>query len=145
MAGLGNVGPCAVSAITGVQSHDAAKTMRELTGRKAIHGTTATEVVAAIEELGVEMKTAFSTPYRDKWCGLPEKYKTRMTSEESITLNKFCEQNPEGRWVLAITGHWIVYSDGHVSDNGYLFSRKPKALSEYNRGKKSQIRAAYCF
>ena len=137
----GKCGPSAISAIAGVPTHEAAAVLRDLTGRRAINGTSGLEMVYGLEWFGVRLRGGFFTRYRRDYHDLfPGMYECLP-----ITLTAFDKSKPDGRWLLSVTDHWIVYGNGAVADSGAMFSRKPAPLASYRNGGRSQIRLAYQF
>ena len=118
-------GPCAISATTGESSDDAARAIREATGRPRIFGTTEEEVIAGIKRLGHD--ACIWDDFRNMVSVKKVPYPTLKKWLEATSAKEY-----EGfKWILSCGNHWIAMAfeaDGSasVADSGYMFSETPK-------------------
>ena len=138
-------GPSAISAIVGVPTHDAAATLRRLTGRRAINGVCFRYMHAAFVEYGFKATDFFfhQKTNLNTWAGMPFAWMKRHNArQENHTLASFLDTKPDGTWLLCVKCHWIVYSDGKIADSGWMFSRKPTAWTDSKLHRKVRIISA---
>ena len=106
-------GPAAMSAVTGLATHDCAALLRAVTGRTQIHGVRERDLVAAMALAGwVCERTAHPGSGRPTLARWLREHDTRA--------------NP---LVLVVRNHYIAVADGQVADSGWLFSRRPQPLA----------------
>lgn len=55
----------------------------------------------------------------DKWCPKTLMKKGPYTEQNRITIKKFCELHPVGRYWLGVAGHCLAVIDGVVHDHRY--------------------------
>ena len=124
-------GPCAISAIAGVPTHEAAAVIRRLFDRRAVNGVFIDELAAALEVFGWAPDCAVRHPnYRDRrfarrehewerlFAGVPSRVRT-------MTLGTFLDAAPAGTWAVSVSHHFVACADGFVADSGAWFSRRP--------------------
>jgi len=125
-------GPCAISAIAGVPTHEAAAVIRRLFDRPSVNGVYTDELAAALEAFGWEPDFALRHPkYRERRFARREEVWERIFAElpyqlRAVTLGTFLDAAPTGTWAVSAGNHFVAYSDGFVSDSGAWLSRKPR-------------------
>ena len=149
-------GPSAISAITGLPTHDAATIIRSVTGKRAVNGVSPRNLCASLKKCGWKAiggirhsKFNFdSEEYEhseDYDFDQVRQYERSFTPVKDLqfakmTLGKFLDMKPEGTWVIIAANHYVVYADGQISDSGYWFSRKPTDWDLGNPDCKAQAR-----
>ena len=123
-------GPCAISAIAGVPTHEAAAVIRRLFDRPSVNGVHTDELAAALEAFGFVPDFALRHPkYRDRRFARREEVWERIFAElpytlRAVTLGTFLDAAPAGTWAISAGNHFVAYADGFVSDSGAWLSRK---------------------
>ncbi len=147
-------GPAAISAITGVPTHEAAAVIRRLFDRPSVNGVYTDELAAALEEFGWRPDYALRHPkFRERRHARREEVWDRIFAGvpfevRAVTLGTFLDPAPSGTWAISASNHFVVYSDGFVADSAWL-SRKPRpwrrADPDCNRVALRRIREAVRF
>ena len=125
-------GPSAISAITGIHTHDAAAIIRRLFDRPNVNGVYMDELAAALIELGWHPEYALRhrNLHKRRHARRQDTYDrifADVPSEtRSVTIGRVLDVCPSGTWAIATTTHLIAYSDSFVADSGAWFSRKPE-------------------
>ena len=128
-------GPCAISAIAGVPTHEAAAVIRRLFDRPSVNGVYTDELAAALEAFGFVPDFALRHPkYRDRRFARREEVWERIFAElpytlRAVTLGTFLDAAPAGTWAISADNHFVAYADGFVSDSGAWLSRKSRPWS----------------
>ena len=106
-------GPSAMSAVTGLPTHDCAALLREVTGRTQIHGIQSYELIAAMALAGWRCERAIhpraARPTLAAWLDAHD---------------TFAET-----FVLVVRHHFIAVGAGEVADSGYMFDRRPQPVA----------------
>lgn len=102
-------GPSALSAITGLPTHDCAKYIRFHTSKRSVNGVHPKDMIQVLQDLNFT-------------CIETRKY--------AKTLRKFADWvkwlNCEDRIFLVIaSNHYVVFDHENVADSGFWFGRKP--------------------
>ena len=124
-------GPAAISAISGVPTHEAAAVIRRLFDRPSVNGVHTDELAAALEEFGFVPDYAMRHPkYRERRYARREEVWERIFADvpyevRAVTLGTFLDPAPAGTWAISAGNHFVAYADGFVADSGAWFSRKP--------------------
>ena len=128
-------GPCAISAIAGVPTHEAAAVIRRLFDRRTVNGVFIDELATALTVFGWAPDYAIRHPkYRERrfarreaeWESLFDGVPSRV---RAVTLGTFLDAAPSGIWAVSASRHFVAYADGFVADSGAWFSRKPARWS----------------
>jgi len=125
-------GPCAISAIAGVPTHEAAAVIRRLFDRPSVNGVYTDELAAALEAFGWEPDFALWHPkHRERRHARREEVWERIFAElpytlRAVTLGTFLDAAPSGTWVISASNHFVAYADGFVADSGAWLSRKSR-------------------
>lgn len=112
-------GPNALSAITGRPSHECAAVLRDVTGRRAIHGVAPRHMLAALRRhYGRAARL-----YRPK---------TFRPPTLAAWLRDRAERVASGRraYILIAGNHYVCVCGGMISDNGYRFAKRPRPLAQ---------------
>ena len=116
----GKCGPSALAAIAGCTTDDAARAIRQYTGKRSVTRTSVPDMTGGLANLGW---TCRANNHRKDPDGLPtvRRWIADMDRDERTA------------WIMLTAKHWIVLSwhDGslYVADSGFWFSRTP---SEYD-------------
>lgn len=98
-----------MSAVTGLPTHECARIMRTLTGKKVINGVSAKTLLRALELAGYKTSV------------------TRYKTGSRLTLRRWLENHDKNQvYILCVARHWIAYANGDIADSGFMFSRKPQ-------------------
>ena len=125
-------GPSAISAIAGIQTHEAAAIIRRLFDRPVVNGAYMDELAAALAELGwkpdyaIRHRKLFQHRHARRQATYDSIFASVPFDIRSVTIGRILDVEPSGTWVIATTTHFIAYSDGFVADSGAWFSRKPE-------------------
>lgn len=148
-------GPSAISAITGLPTHEAAAVIRRLFDRPSVNGVFIDELAAALEEFGWAPDYAIRHPkYRSRRFARRDEVWERIFAdvpfdECAITLGTFLDPAPAGTWAISASNHFVAYADGFVADSGAFFSRKPafwfRAIPDYDRVALRRVQEAVRF
>ena len=107
-------GPSAMSAVTGLPTHDCAALLREVTGRAQIHGIQSYELMSAMTLAGWRCERTIhpraARPTLAAW----------LDSHDT-----FAET-----FVLALRRHFIAVGANEIADNGWMFDRRPQPIAE---------------
>ena len=131
----GKCGPCAISAIAGVPTHEAAAVIRRLFDRRTVNGVFIDELAAALAVFGWAPDCAIRHPnYRERRFARRESEWERLfagvpSRVRAMTLGTFLDAAPAGTWAVSASNHFIACADGFVADSGAWFSRKPARWS----------------
>ena len=109
----GKCGPCAISAVTGLPTHDCAALLREVTGRPQIHGVHEGELVAALALAGWRCERTIHP------CGARPTIAAWLRSHDTFA-------HP---FILVVRNHYVALGGGQVADSGWLFSRRPMPVA----------------
>ena len=112
-------GPSAMSAVTGIPTHDCAALLREVTGRTQIHGVHGYELMAAMTLAGWRCERTVHP--RAKRPTLAAWLNAHDTSAASF--------------VLVVRHHFVALGNGEIADSGWMFDRRPQpvATAPYRR------------
>ncbi len=133
-------GPCAISAIAGVPTHEAAAVIRRLFDRRSVNGVFIDELAAALHEFDWAPDCAIRHPkYRERrfarreceWERIFDGVPSRV---RAMTLGTFLDAAPSGTWAISASLHFVAYADGFVADSGAWFSRRPARWSRADSG-----------
>ena len=133
-------GPCAISAIAGMPTHEAAAVIRRLFDRRAVNGIFTDELAAALEAFGWAPDYAIRHPnYRERRHSRREPEWERLfagapSHVRAMTLGTFLDAAPSGTWAVSASNHFVAYADGFVVDSGAWFSRRPARWSRADPG-----------
>lgn len=105
-------GPSALSAITGLPTHDCAKHIRFHTGERSVNGVHSKYMIQVLQDL-------------DFIC--------KEIRKPAKTLRKFAEfvkwLDCEDRLFLVVaSNHYVVFDHENVADSGFWFGRKPAKI-----------------
>ena len=109
----GKCGPCAMSAVTGLPTHDCAALLREVAGRRQIHGVHEAELVAAMALAGWRCARAIHP------CGARPTIAGWLRDHDTFA-------HP---FILVVRNHYVALGAGQVADSGWLFSRRPMPVA----------------
>ena len=102
-------GPCAMSAVTGLPSHECAALLREVTGSTQIHGVRQRDLIAAMALAGWgcerDIHPRRARPTLAAW----------LRGHDTFA-------HP---FVLVVRNHYVALAAGEIADTGWLFSRRP--------------------
>ena len=102
-------GPSAMSAVTGLPTHDCAALLREATGRSQIHGVHSYELAAAMALAGWRCRHVVhrraDRPTLAAW----------LRSHDTFAAS----------YVLVVRRHFIALGAGEVADSGWMYDRLP--------------------
>lgn len=102
-------GPSAMSAVTGMPTHDCASLLREVTGRTQIHGVHGYELMAAMTLAGWRCERTVhpraARPTLAAWL------RAHDTFSDSF--------------MLVVRHHFIAVGGGEIADSGWMYDRKP--------------------
>lgn len=121
-------GPGALAIVVGISTDDASRTLRDVTGRRSIHGVEPDSLVRAFRRHGMRLRPI---PVADGWSLI------RWARADDIIRH--------GRYVVMTTGHYcVVRIDGdglaiEVSDNKTVY---PVRIEAY-RGRRKHVRAVW--
>ena len=104
-------GPCALAAITGLNSTRCAAYLRLVTGRPQIHGVDDLEMDAALRLVG--------------W----RPFHHTFPADARPTLNRWNHLHHSLAYILVVPNHYLTVAFGSVADNGTYFSRQPRPLN----------------
>ena len=148
----GYCGPAVISAITGCSTDDAARSIRENTGRGRITGVTDCELAITMAEFGFRVTEIIGhEKYRSMVMRMAKSPFINTDANpifgRGLTLGKFAAMAQQGAylkgiWAIVVGNHWVVMADGMIADNGTMFSRKPMPMHG-GRKPKSVIKVAY--
>ena len=148
-------GPCAISAIAGVPTHEAAAVIRRLFDRPSVNGVYTDELAAALEEFGFVPDFALWHPkHRERRHARREEVWERIFAElpyqlRAVTLGTFLDAAPSGTWAISAGNHFVAYADGFVADSGAWLSRRARPWSrtdpDCHRIARRRIRGAVRF
>ena len=106
-------GPSAMSAVTGLPTHDCAALLREATGRSQIHGVHGYEIMCAFALAGWHCeRTIHPAAARPTLAAWLDEHDTFSTS-----------------FVLVVRRHFIAVGADEVADSGWLFDRRPQPVA----------------
>jgi hypothetical protein len=106
-------GPSAMSAVTGLPTHDCAALLREVTGRKQIHGVQSYELMAAMTLAGWRCeRTVHPRAARPTLAAWLDAHDTFAAS-----------------FVLVVRRHFIAVGADEVADSGFMYSRRPQPVA----------------
>ena len=109
---VGMCGPCAMSAVTGLPTHDCAAILRDVTGRTQIHGVREHELAAAMLHARWRCEHTIhpgsGRPTLAAW----------LRDHDTFA-------NP---YILVVRNHYIALAGGEVADSGWMFRRKPQPV-----------------
>ena len=117
-------GPAAVSAFTGLPTHDAAALIRRYSKRQRVIGTNAAQLRYALDCCGVSMVGRILTPRAPDWARAVDDLPT--VDARRLTMAAFLDPTPAGAWLIATATHWIAYAQGEVADSGAWYARRPQ-------------------
>ena len=103
-------GPSAMSAVTGLPTHDCAALLREVTGRTQIHGVHGYELMAAMTLAGWRCERTLHP--RAKRPTLAAWLNAHDTFADSF--------------VLVVRNHFVAVGGGEIADSGWMFDRRPQ-------------------
>lgn len=100
-------GPSAISALTGMNSGEAARLLRAVTGKRSIMGTSTVAVLRALRECGIQPKMR---PCRvEHYKNIKGKLKVRGLDSVAGWLKRTVKERTPGRVFLIVAGnHWQV-------------------------------------
>ena len=105
-------GPSAMSAVTGLATHDCAALLREVTGRRQIHGVHGPELMAAMTLAGWRCERTVhpraACPTLAAWLA------THDTFAESF--------------VLVVRHHFVAVGNSEIADSGWMYDRRPQPV-----------------
>ena len=133
-------GPCAISAIAGVPTHEAAAVIRRLFDRRAVNGIFTDELAAALEAFGWAPDYAIRHPnYRERRhsrreCRMGAPLRRRPLPRPRHDPRDLPGRAPSGTWAVSASNHFVAYADGFVADSGAWFSRRPARWSRADPG-----------
>ncbi len=94
-------GPAALAAITGLSTGEAAKLLREISGKAYIKGTAVSTMLAALNQ-----------------CGFPVTHKATGSAKMAPTMKRWLEDCYDGSLVLVEAwNHWWAMADGYFVDS----------------------------
>ena len=109
----GKCGPSAMAAVTGLPTHDCAALLREVTGRKQIHGVVSYELMAAMTLAGWRSDRTIhpraARPTLAAW----------LPGHDTFAAS----------FVLVVRHHFIAVGADEVADSGWMFERRPQPLA----------------
>ena len=111
-------GPSAMSAVTGIPTHDCAALLREVTGRTQIHGVHGYELMAAMTLAGWRCERTVHRAKRPTLAAWLNAHDTFAAS-----------------FVLVVRHHFVALGNGEIADSGWMFDRRPQpvATAPYRR------------
>ena len=109
----GKCGPCAMSAVAGLPTHDCAALLREVTGLGQIHGVHQRDLVAAMALAGWRCDR------------LPHPAGTRPTLAAWLRRHDTFAHP----FILVVRNHYVALGGGEIADNGWLFCRRPMPVA----------------
>jgi len=116
-------GPAALAALTGLNTGEAAAMLRDITGKRAIMGTSSD---AMIEALGR--------------CGMRVQHEEEYYPHSSMTLRNWLRDFYKGQLILMIAmNHWWAMHDGFFVDS---FNKLPTPIKDVHNPK-SQVHKIY--
>ena len=116
-------GPGALAILTGLDTGDTARVLREVTGKRAICGVWWPAMLAASARLGLRLTPRFVAGDR-----------------RPQTLEQFAAGCTRGAvYLVLVTGHYTVLADGEACDNCTIY---PTALARY-RKRRARVRRAW--
>lgn len=98
-------GPAAIAALTGVHVDDAARVLRNVSGKRAIMGIDARHMLAALKKLGHEPHTL-----------LPVTTGKRPTLTQALA-GVLRDRKPDEAFLVTITDHYVVIKGRRLWDN----------------------------
>ena len=148
----GKCGPCAISAVTGIPTHDAARRIRQITGKRAVNGVGVGALIGAMSLEGWEVAGYISNTVTGPWGPKSAREFACLHAAKSLdgekvdgfTVRQFMDRQEDGIWIVVASMHWFAYADGQVADSGCWFSRKPTAW-DGNTAKAKRVRLALRF
>lgn len=116
-------GPAVISALVGCTTDEAARVLRTVSGKRAIKGTTTSEVISAFRHFGIQMK-----PH--------QRYKKANRPTLAGWLRDSVRERTAGRvFLLAAGNHWQL-----VSGRRYVCGRVLQVVSVAHEGVKRRSR-----
>ena len=109
----GKCGPCAMSAVTGLPTHDCAALLRRVTGRSQIHGVHQHELVAAMAVAG----------WRCEHVAHP------LRARPTLAAWLRDHDTFAAAFVLVVRNHYVALGDGEIADSGWLYDRRPRPVA----------------
>ncbi len=109
----GKCGPSAMSAVTGLPTHDCAALLRDVTGRKQIHGVHGYELMCAMALAGWRCE------------------RTVHARAERPTLAAWLAAHDTfaESFVLVVRRHFIAVGADEVADSGWMYGRRPQSVA----------------
>jgi hypothetical protein len=117
-------GPAALAYLLRTCPDTAAYILRDVTKRRAIHGTTSTEMIRALERYGLR-----AIPRARRHSPATGKRTDQRTLAQWLEVEK---PRPHDEYLVVVTGHWIVVHGSRWFDNRCHLG-KPLALCPYLR------------
>lgn len=122
-------GPAAMAAITGLNTGECAKIMREVSGKRSIRGLSVQHMIRSLNHVGIAVASVEyeGDPSRPEW----ERYKDRPT------INQWLNEYDESPVILVAGNHyWAISGDRYVDSWNRLPTpvskiRQPKARVEH--------------
>lgn len=107
-------GPGAIATVTGLTSDEAARALREVTGKRSIHGVTSCELEETLEYLGIDYQYYAFTEYYDK--------KLKQVIHRNPTLTQFIKWRDSvglknKTFIVDLTSHFIAVEGDYANDN----------------------------
>ncbi len=118
-------GPAALAYLLRTCPDTAAYILRDVTKRRAIHGTTSTEMIRALDRYGLK---AIPRAWRRSDVPAPLRRNQRTLAE----WLEVAKPEPHQEYLVVVTGHWIVVHGSRWFDNRCHLG-KPLALCPYLR------------
>ena len=107
-------GPSAMSAVTGLPTHDCAALLREVTGVSQIHGVHQDDLVAALALAG--------------WrC---ERERHRRGARPTLAAWLRAHDTFAHPFILVVRNHYVALGEGEIADSGWLFDRRPTPVAD---------------
>ena len=109
----GKCGPCAMSAVTGLSTHDCAALLRQVTGRTQIHGVHAYELMAAMTLAGWRCARTLH----------------RGAARPTLAAWLRAHDTVADSFVLVVRHHFVALGNGEIADSGWMFDRRPQPVA----------------
>ena len=109
----GKCGPCAMSALTALPTHDCAALLRQVTGQSQVHGVHERDLMAAMALAGWHCERTIHPSY------------ARPTLAAWITDHDTFADS----FLLVVRNHYIALGNGEVADSGWMYDRRPMPVA----------------
>ena len=106
-------GPSAMSAVTGLPTHDCAALLREVTGRTQIHGVHSFELMSAMTLAGWRCERTIH----------------RKAARPTLAAWLHAHDTFAASFVLVVRHHFIAVAADEVADSGFMYSRRPQPVA----------------